>query len=86
MSQPQKSATLSPQPGGKPRKVHKNMWGIGGGKSGTTYRYLTIFFNRDGIVQPCRIGEDGRPEPVGQVLELIEDLSRQQAKPPQDED
>ena len=25
-SEPQKSATLSPQPGGKPRKVHKNMW------------------------------------------------------------
>ena len=53
--------------------------------SGMTYCYLTSF-NRDGIVQPCRIGEDGRPEPVGQVLELIEDLSRQQAKSPQDED
>jgi hypothetical protein len=30
-SQPQKSATLSPQPGGKPRKVHKNMWWHWGG-------------------------------------------------------
>jgi hypothetical protein len=44
------------------------------------------FLNRDGVVQPCRIGEDGRPEPVGQVLELIEDISRQQMKPSQDED
>jgi len=25
-SQPQKSATLSPQPGGKTTKVHTNMW------------------------------------------------------------
>ncbi|XP_069680311.1 synembryn-A [Periplaneta americana] len=42
---------------------------------------------KDGIVQPCRIGEDGRPEPVGQALELIEDLSRQQqVKPTQDDD
>lgn len=41
---------------------------------------------RDGIVQPGVIGEDGRPKPMGQVLELIEDLSRQQVKPPQDED
>lgn len=41
---------------------------------------------REGIVQPCRIGEDGRPEPVSQISELIEDLSRQQVKPPQDED
>lgn len=41
---------------------------------------------RDGVVQPCRIGEDGRPEPVGQVLELIEGISRQQIKPTQDED
>ncbi|PNF24282.1 hypothetical protein B7P43_G13604 [Cryptotermes secundus] len=41
---------------------------------------------RDGVVQPCRIGEDGRPEPVGQVLELIEDISQQQPKPTQDDD
>ena len=39
-----------------------------------SYRYLT-FFNRDEIVQPCRIGKDSHPEPVGQVLELIDDLS-----------
>jgi hypothetical protein len=44
------------------------------------------FLNRDGIVQPCRIGEDGRPEPVGQVLELIEDISQRRIKTPQDED
>jgi hypothetical protein len=48
--------------------------------------YPYLFLNRDGVVQPCRIGEDGRPEPVGQVLELIEDISRQQIKPSQDED
>ena len=30
-SQPQKSATLSPQPGGKTTKVHKNMWWHWGG-------------------------------------------------------
>jgi len=37
-------------------------------------------------VQPCRIGEDGRPEAVGQVLELIEGLSQQQIKSTQDDD
>ena len=46
---------------------------------------ILTFLNRDGIVQPCRIRKDGHPELVGQVLELIEDLSWQQAKPPQDE-
>ena len=30
-SQPQKSATLSPQPGGKPRKFIRTCCGIGGG-------------------------------------------------------
>ena len=32
LSQPQKSATLSPQPGGKPRKFVRTCGGIGGGK------------------------------------------------------
>ncbi|XP_039295364.1 synembryn-A [Nilaparvata lugens] len=27
---------------------------------------------RDGLIQPCRIGEDGRPEPVEHVLQLAE--------------
>ena len=34
-SQPQKSATLSPQPGGKPRKFIRTCGGIGGGEGGT---------------------------------------------------
>ncbi|XP_067000319.2 synembryn-A [Anabrus simplex] len=37
--------------------------------------------SRDGIVHPCRVGEDGRPEPVEHVLQLIEDLPHQQIKP-----
>ncbi|GLH14115.1 Synembryn [Gryllus bimaculatus] len=37
--------------------------------------------SRGGIVQPCRIGEDGRPEPVEHVLELVENLPRQQIRP-----
>ena len=41
-SQPQKSTTLSPQPGGKPRKVHKNMWWYWGGK------YIYIFLWPEG--------------------------------------
>jgi hypothetical protein len=45
-----------------------------------------LFTNRIYYVQPCRIGEDGRPEPVGQVLELIEDISQQQIKTQRKED
>ncbi|KAL0272743.1 UNVERIFIED_CONTAM: hypothetical protein PYX00_005604 [Menopon gallinae] len=37
--------------------------------------------SREGIVQPCRIGEDGRPQPVEHILQLQEDLPRQQFKP-----
>lgn len=48
--------------------------------------YGIYILNRDGIVQPCRIGEDGRPEAVGHVLEFIENLPQQQIKPAQDED
>lgn len=33
---------------------------------------------RSGVVQPCKIGEDGRPEPVEHILELQEDLPEQQ--------
>lgn len=28
--------------------------------------------NRQGIVQPCRIGQDGRPEPVEHIAELLD--------------
>lgn len=34
--------------------------------------------NRQGIVQPCRIGEDGRPEAVGHIVELQQELPQQQ--------
>lgn len=33
---------------------------------------------RSGIVQPCKIGEDGRPEPVEHILELQDNLPEQQ--------
>ncbi|PSN53608.1 Synembryn-A [Blattella germanica] len=39
---------------------------------------------KDGIVQPCRIGEDGRPEPLEDVHKLLEDLPRQQMNPNRD--
>lgn len=34
--------------------------------------------HRQGVVQPCRIGEDGRPEPVNHILELCEEIPQQQ--------
>ncbi|XP_046665124.1 synembryn-A [Homalodisca vitripennis] len=34
--------------------------------------------HRQGIINPCRIGEDGRPEPVSHIMELQEELPRQQ--------
>ncbi|KOC64428.1 Synembryn-A [Habropoda laboriosa] len=33
---------------------------------------------REGLVQPCRIGEDGKPKPIEHVLELQEELPKQQ--------
>lgn len=42
--------------------------------------------SRGGIVQPCRVGEDGRPEPVEHVYQLMEDLPRQQVHPRQRND
>ncbi|XP_055594057.1 synembryn [Uranotaenia lowii] len=33
---------------------------------------------RKGVVQPCRIGEDGRPQPVDHILELQEQIPEQQ--------
>lgn len=35
---------------------------------------------REGIIQPCRIGDDGRPQPVEHILELQEELPKQQIK------
>lgn len=32
---------------------------------------------RQGVVQPCRIGEDGKPQPVDHILELQEELPKQ---------
>lgn len=38
-----------------------------------------IFGNfREGVVHPCRIGDDGRPKPIEHVLELQEELPKQQ--------
>lgn len=34
--------------------------------------------HKTGIVQPCKIGEDGKPVPVSHVLELQDDLPEQQ--------
>lgn len=31
---------------------------------------------RSGIIQPCRIGADGRPQPVEHVLQLQEEYQR----------
>lgn len=33
---------------------------------------------REGVVRPCRIGEDGKPEPIEHVLELQNELPKQQ--------
>jgi hypothetical protein len=37
-----------------------------------------IFCCRQGVINPCRIGEDGRPEPVEHIMELQQELPRQQ--------
>lgn len=31
---------------------------------------------KQGIIQPCRIGEDGRPEPISHVLQLQEEFDK----------
>lgn len=33
---------------------------------------------REGVVRPCRIGDDGKPEPIEHVLELQNELPKQQ--------
>ncbi|XP_036318115.1 synembryn [Rhagoletis pomonella] len=34
--------------------------------------------HKGGVVQPCRIGEDGKPQPVDHILQLQEELPQQQ--------
>lgn len=34
--------------------------------------------HRSGVVQPCRVGEDGKPHPVDHILQLQEELPQQQ--------
>ncbi|XP_012534321.1 synembryn [Monomorium pharaonis] len=41
---------------------------------------------REGVVRPCRIGEDGRPEPIEHVLELQNELPKQQYGKKEDSD
>lgn len=41
---------------------------------------------RKGIVQPCKIGEDGRPQPIEHVLELQESLPNSQVRRSSDDD
>jgi len=33
---------------------------------------------REGVVRPCRIGDDGKPTPIEHVLELQDELPKQQ--------
>lgn len=40
--------------------------------------HLIDQLHRTGIVQPCRIGEDGRPVPVNHILELQTEIPEQQ--------
>ena len=42
-------------------------------KSMIVIQFCKIILNREGIIQPSRIGPDGKPVPVSHVLELIED-------------
>lgn len=41
---------------------------------------------RKGVVKPCKIGEDGKPEPVEHVLQLQEGLPSQQVQRESDDD
>ena len=36
------------------------------------FSYNFLSYHRQGIIQPCRVGEDGKPVPVEHVLELVE--------------
>ncbi|KAL2720488.1 synembryn isoform X2 [Vespula squamosa] len=41
---------------------------------------------RGGIVRPCRIGDDGKPKPIEHVLELQDELQKQQYRRESDSD
>lgn len=41
------------------------------------YIKITLLL-REGVVRPCRIGEDGKPKPIEHVLELQNRLPKQQ--------
>lgn len=34
----------------------------------------TPVVNRQGVIQPCRVGEDGKPQPVEHILQLTENI------------
>jgi hypothetical protein len=39
------------------------------------YLYCKYYFCfREGVIQPCKIGDDGRPQPIEHVLQLQEEL------------
>lgn len=40
---------------------------------------------RQGVVRPCRIGEDGRPEAIEHVLQLQDGLPAEQIRQPDEE-
>lgn len=35
---------------------------------------LKLLYFREGVIQPCKIGDDGRPKPIEHVLQLQEEL------------
>lgn len=41
---------------------------------------------KTGTIKPCRIGEDGKPQPIEHVLQLQEGLKAQQVKVDSDSD
>ena len=44
--------------------------------------YANPFFSvyRQGVIQPCRIGEDGKPQPVEHILQLTENIKLKDEK------
>lgn len=44
--------------------------------------YAKSFFSvyRQGVIQPCRIGEDGKPQPVEHILQLTENIKLKDEK------
>lgn len=49
-----------------------------------TSKILFILFHyftfREGLIQACKIGEDGKPQPIEHILQLQEELQKQQLK------